>query len=101
MHASVFVANLGSIGLKMFHITIYMIEEQLLFLFAWGDSQKKSTKKIWREFIERYFVEISTTIDERISDGFYYIRAMNEFKKILNNPKALEKIGTHPIDDSL
>ena len=38
------------------------------------------------ELVERYVVEISTTIDERISDGFYFIKAMNEFKEILNNP---------------
>jgi pyruvate/2-oxoglutarate dehydrogenase complex dihydrolipoamide acyltransferase (E2) component len=44
-------------------------------------------------------VEISTTIDERISDGFYFIKAMNEFKEILNNPQLLEKkLEQFPVD---
>ena len=43
--------------------------------------------------------EISTTIDERISDGFYYIQAMNEFKEILNKPERLEeKLEHFPVD---
>ncbi|HNS26356.1 MAG TPA: hypothetical protein PKK85_09840, partial [Methanobacteriaceae archaeon] len=51
------------------------------------------------EHDERYLVEVSTTIDERISDGFYYTSAMNKFKEILNNPEELEeKLTNYPVD---
>ncbi len=103
MHASVFVANLGSIGLRNvpYH-HLYDRGTTSVFICLGEIHKEKIYQEKSGEFIERYFVEISTTIDERISDGFYYIRAMNEFKKILNNPKALEKKLEHiPIDDSL
>jgi hypothetical protein len=100
MHASVFVTNLGSIGLKNvpYH-HLYDRGTSSVFICLGQIHSDWSQTTPHGEPVERYLVEISTTIDERISDGFYFIRAMNEFKKILNNPQLLEEgLEHYPVD---
>lgn len=100
MHASVFVTNLGSIGLKSvpYH-HLYNRGTTSVFICLGEIHQDRLYDPGSGELVERYVVEISTTIDERISDGFYFIKAMNEFKEILNNPQLLEKkLEQFPVD---
>lgn len=100
MHASVFVANLGSIGLKNvpYH-HLYDRGTTSVFICLGEIHKEEVYDHQTGAFVERDLVEISTTLDERISDGFYYIRAMDKFKEILNNPKLLEEKLEHiPID---
>ena len=103
MHASVFVANLGSIGLRSvpYH-HLYDRGTTSVFICLGEIHKDRIYNDKTGEFVERDLVEISTTIDERISDGFYYIRAMDEFKEILNNPKLLEeKLERIPVDNAV
>lgn len=100
MHASVFVTNLGSIGLKNvpYH-HLYDRGTSSVFICLGEIHPERIFHPETGEPVDRYLVEISTTIDERISDGFYFIRAMNEFKEILNNPELLEeKLEHYPVD---
>lgn len=89
-HCSVFVTNLGSIGLKCgyHHLMNYgtssvfvVIGEKKLtpFYDADGNMTMKET------------LDIGLTIDERIADGFYYAKSVKIFKKVLENPELLEK----------
>ncbi len=103
MHASVFVANLGSIGLRTvpYH-HLYDRGTTSLFICLGEIHNDVIHDEKTGKLVERYFAEISVTIDERISDGFYYIQAMEEFKEILKNPKLLEeKLKTIPVDNAL
>ncbi len=100
MHASVFVTNLGSIGLKNvpYH-HLYDRGTSSVFICLGEIHPERIFHPETGAPVDRYLVEISTTIDERISDGFYFIRAMNEFKEILNNPEELEeKLTNYPVD---
>ncbi len=100
MHASVFVTNLGSIGLKNvpYH-HLYDRGTNSVFICLGEIHKDKVYDDRSGELVIRDVVEVSTTIDERISDGFYFIQAMNEFKEILNNPELLEeKLEHFPLD---
>lgn len=100
MQSSIFITNLGSIGIRdvPYH---HLFDRGTNSVFiCLGEIYKDQVyhQKTDR-YEEKYLVEISTTIDERISDGFYFINAMNKFKKILNHPEELEKsINNYPVD---
>lgn len=89
-HCSVFITNLGSIGLKCgyHHLSNYgtssifvVIGEKKLtpFYDAQGNVTMKET------------LDIGLTIDERIADGYYYAKSVKILKKLLQNPQLLEQ----------
>jgi len=41
--------------------------------------------------VKKYFCEFGVTIDERIADGFYFIKSLKLMQHILNNPELLEE----------
>ncbi|MDD2533316.1 MAG: 2-oxo acid dehydrogenase subunit E2 [Eubacteriales bacterium] len=90
MHASVFVSNLGSLG----------IDAPFHHLFEWGTTPVFITigvsKKVPKVLADgtigvREVVNLGITLDERIGDGFYYARSLQRFKQILEHPQELEK----------
>lgn len=100
MHASVVVTNLGSIGLRTvpYH-HLYDRGTCSVFVCLGEIHKDKVHDDETGELVSKDFVEISVTIDERISDGFYYIGAMKKFNEILNDPEQLEeKLEHYPID---
>ena len=46
----------------------------------------------------RYYVDISSTLDERIADGFYFAKSLKMAKYICENPKLLEEKLSSKID---
>lgn len=73
LHSSIMIANLGSIqGQSVYH-----------HLFNWG------TTSIFMTFgflSEDGSLDITFTLDERISEGMVFFKALNHFKTILENP---------------
>jgi pyruvate/2-oxoglutarate dehydrogenase complex dihydrolipoamide acyltransferase (E2) component len=86
--ATAFVANLGSLkakgplhhlnnwGTNSIFITIAAIEDKIVLVD--GEVQ---TKK---------FLDISLTVDERIADGYYFMKSIRLVKDLLSNPAVLE-----------
>ena len=100
MHGSTFVSNLGSIGLENvpFH-HLYDRGTCSIFLCV-GKIHKGQIYDKDNGFIEKDILEFSFTIDERISNGFYYIQAINIFKNFITNPELLEdRLKEVPIDE--
>lgn len=98
LHTSVFVSNLGSIGITggsphhhlyewgttSVFITIGQLERQREFD---ADGKVTSCKET---------VEIGATVDERITSGFYFIKSIHYLQYLLNNPEELEKVPDLP-----
>ena len=98
LHTSVFVANLGSIGItggSPYHhlyewgttslfVTLGMLERKREFD---DDGKILSTKET---------VRIGCTVDERITSGFYFIKSMGYFQHLLDHPEELEKVPELP-----
>ena len=91
VRCSLFIANLGSVG----------IDAPYHHLFEWGTNSIFVTvgriKKM--PFVEedgtivaKTMVEIKVSLDDRISDGFYYARSLDLFKQYLQDPQSLEHI---------
>ena len=49
----------------------------------------------------RDICEFGITLDERIADGVYFIKAAHMMQDILNNPKCLEETISTKLEDSL
>lgn len=91
LHVSVFMANLGSIGLN---------DAPAHHLFEWGNCSLFITSSRIRkdQVVDRMgnvsikdVMKVCFSIDERISEGFYYARVVKRFKQLVENPHLLEK----------
>ena len=89
MHSSVFLANLGSIGIT---------NAPAHHLFEWGTCSLFITSgKIKKDQVVSRTGEVSIkevlsvcfSIDERIADGLYFSKVIKLFKKLVENPELL------------
>ncbi len=88
-HASCFVTNLGSIGLKSgyHHLSnwgtnsLFVIIGQRKKRPVWDDEGKMTMKDT---------LEIGLTIDERVADGYYYSKTVKLLKYLFQHPELLE-----------
>lgn len=89
-HTSLFITNLGSIGINPIYHHIYEFGTTSVFI-ALG---KKYTEREIDEngnVVKRRYVDLKVVADERICDGYYYALSMRTLAKILKNPEELMK----------
>ena len=51
------------------------------------------------EVVEEKHMPFSLVSDERFCDGLYFALALREFRKMMRNPKALEKALEKKVED--
>lgn len=88
-HSSVFVTNLGSIGLKCGYHHLSNYGTCSIFVVI---GEKKRMPEIHEDGAVTFSdtLDIGLTIDERIADGYYYARSVKLLKYLLEHPEALE-----------
>lgn len=100
-HASMFITDLGSLGIKPVYHHIYNFGTNSIFL-SFGTRKKEhqinndsTIDKVKRQ-------ELKVVVDERIVDGFYFAQALKLATKIMENPNCLrEKPETVVVDDEI
>jgi len=86
--ASAFVANMGSIkGNAPFH---HLNNWGTGSLFITIGAMEDRAIVIDNEVVIRKCVDLAFTVDERIADGFYFMKSINLMKEILSEPSVLE-----------
>lgn len=88
-HSSVFVTNLGSIGLKCGYHHLSNYGTCSIFVVI-GEKKQTPTFRADGTFTLRDTLDIGLTIDERIADGYYYAQTVKLMKYILEHPETLE-----------
>lgn len=88
-HTTLFVTDLGSLGIQSVFHHLYEIGTTSIFL-AFGMKYKERHINSSDVIIEKKYISIKITCDERISDGFYLAKAFNFFKNTLLKPEKLE-----------
>ena len=85
-YASIFLTNLGSIGAgaSYHHLNNYGTNS---FFVIIGTMFKKNDE----EGRERTYLPMSVILDERIADGFYFVRSLKYFEWIMQHPDELKK----------
>ncbi|MBR6476961.1 MAG: 2-oxo acid dehydrogenase subunit E2 [Lachnospiraceae bacterium] len=86
---SVVLSNLGSIGMNIGYHHLMNWGTTSIFIVV-GKKRKKPHYDADGNMTMRKVLDLSATIDERISDGFYYARTLKLLKKLVENPELLE-----------
>ena len=89
-YSTVFVANLGSIGVGAPFHHLYESGTTSIFMTIGKIHEVPTTTKTG-EFVKKKVASFAFTIDERISDGYYLARSLDLFEKYMRSPALLEK----------
>lgn len=89
-HTSVFLTNVGSLGIDSIYHHIYNFGTTSLF-FSMG-KKKKSYIYEEDEIKEEKCITIAFVGDERICDGHYYASSFKQLNKYLKKPELLERL---------
>ncbi len=96
-HASIFLSNLGSIGLEVgYHHLVnwgtnscfIVLGKKHMKMFHYPDGSQE-LKEV---------VPLGITLDERIADGYYYSGTVALVKKLLENPELLDAPADTPVE---
>lgn len=87
-HCSVFMTNIGSIGVESIYHHLSEFGTCSIFLAMGKKSQRPSIKKNG-EVSTYKSIMLKFVIDERICDGYYYASSMRLLNKILKDPVQL------------
>lgn len=90
-HTSVFLTNVGSLGIDSIYHHIYNFGTTSMF-FSMG-KKKKSYIYEDEEFKEEKCITLAFVGDERICDGYYYASSFKLLLKYLKKPELLEENG--------
>jgi len=88
-YCSVFISNLGSIGVDAPFHHLYELGTTSMFLAIGKSELKPVIDQFSGEIKSRKMVNLNLTIDERICDGFYLARSLAKFIKYMENPDTI------------
>lgn len=86
-HTSMYITNLGSLGMNAVYHHIYNIGTTSMFL-AFG-IKKNEIVYVKGQPVERKFIDLKVLADERIVDGYYFAQSFKLMMKYLENPERL------------
>jgi pyruvate/2-oxoglutarate dehydrogenase complex dihydrolipoamide acyltransferase (E2) component len=97
-HSSMFITDVGSIGIKPIFHHIYNFGTNSIFL-AFGTRSKEQVIDDDLSVNKRKAADVKFVVDERIVDGFYYASSIKMFKRLVTNPESLLTPPEEVFDD--
>ena len=97
-YASVFLTNLGSIGLNAGYHHLSNWGTTSVFVIV-GERTRKPLFHDDGTFEMRDVLPVGITLDERIADGYYYARTIRLVKKLVENPELLDRPANEEVED--
>ncbi len=89
-HGSMFITNLGSLGIPPIYHHLYDFGNIPLFI-AMGMKYSKYVLKKDGSTEKRKFIDVTLVCDERICDGHYYATAVKHLKKLAEQAWVMEE----------
>lgn len=86
---SVVLTNLGSLGMDIGYHHLMNWGTNSIFVIVGTKKFKPHYDKDGNVIMKRV-IDLAVTLDERISDGFYYGRSLRMVQKLIENPELLE-----------
>jgi len=97
-HCSMFLTNIGSIGVESIYHHLYEFGTCSLFL-AMGKKTRNHSLDKEGSLKAHKTIHLKFVLDERICDGFYYASSMRMLNKFLSDPSVLLSPPEHVIID--
>ena len=88
-HGSVFFTSMGSLGIPPIYHHLYDFGNLPVF-GSFGCKRRALEVQEDGTIVQRKYVDLKVTTDERIVDGFYYAAFFKHFKRILMKPESLD-----------
>jgi pyruvate/2-oxoglutarate dehydrogenase complex dihydrolipoamide acyltransferase (E2) component len=89
LYASAFLANLGSIGFDAVFHHLYEWGNAPIFVVV-GKTKKEPVAGPNGELEAQDVMDLKFTLDERITDGVYFVATIDMFRDLVENPEKLE-----------
>lgn len=90
LHTSVFISNMGSIGLAEGATQHHLYEWGTTSVFVtMGSLERTVSFGDNDELVKKYKMVVGVTVDERIATGFYFVRSFMYLQNLLQNPSLL------------
>lgn len=87
-HGSLFITNMGSLGMPPIYHHLYDFGNLPLFI-AMGAKRTEYSVNRNGEVEKHRVLDFTAVCDERICDGHYYATAFKRLKRLIENPEAL------------
>lgn len=87
-HSSVFLTDLGSLGIKGVYHHIYNLGTNTLFI-AFGIKTREQYIDENNKVTIKKSMDLKVVVDERVVDGYYFAKSIKLAKRIMANPKQL------------
>ena len=89
-HGSLFFTSMGSLGIPPIYHHLYDFGNLPVF-GAFGMKRRACEVTEDGSVVQRKYVDVKFTLDERIVDGFYYAAFFKHYKRILQHPEILDR----------
>jgi hypothetical protein len=100
-HASLFVTDLGSLGIKPVYHHLYNFGNTTIFI-AFGVRSKEQNINEDLSLSVKKAMDLKVVVDERVVDGYYFATAIKLANKIMGDPSVLlEKPAQVIIDNEI
>jgi len=97
-HASLFITNLGSLGIPTIYHHLYNFGDLPIFISFGSMYREKIIDKDGNEKVKKY-LDYTVVMDERITDGHYYASALKTLEYYMKHPKELLTPPESVVDD--
>lgn len=96
-HGTAYFTSMGSLGIRPVYHHLYNFGTIPVFV-SFG--RKRRSEEIHNgEIVERKYVDLRFTTDERICDGYYYASLIKHYFRILHNPEVLDQPPEEVVKD--
>ncbi len=97
-HGSLYFTSMGSLGIPPVYHHLYDFGNLPVF-GAFGCKRRALELQEDGSLVQRKFVDVKFTLDERIVDGYYYAAFFKAYKRLLRTPEVLDQPPTEILQD--
>lgn len=97
-HGSLFFTSMGSLGIPPIYHHLYDFGNLPVF-GAFGMKRRATEVLEDGSVVQRKYVDVKFTLDERIVDGYYYAAFFKHYKRLLMHPEILDNPPDEVVED--